>query len=462
MSTPSAPPRPRPPALDGALRLAMRAHQEGKLAEAEQSYRALLALAPRDADALHYLGVLMHKQGQPDAALALIGQALQIAPGYVDALNNLGNIQKELGMPAKAEQSYRAVLAARPHFVPALNNLGVVLKTQQRYADAAAAYRQMLALVPDFVPGWINLGNALNALGDREGTMAAFYKALQLEPQSPEAYRNLGRALVTCGRFDEALQVYRRYQEIEPDNPAIAHLVAACAGAPAPARASDEYVQSTFDRFASSFDDVLARLDYRAPALCGALVAEVLGAPAAALAVLDAGCGTGLCGPVLRPYARTLDGVDLAPKMLAQAALRHCYERLDEAELTAWLAAHPASYDLIVSADTLCYFGALDDVLAAAAAALRPGGHLVVTLELSEAAQSDSDAAGAATTPVDARTGFTLHPHGRYSHSEAYARQALAQAGMRLLAARHDVLRKEMDMPVIGLVIAARRPTSTA
>lgn len=440
MSTPSTRSRPRPPALDGALRAAIRAHQDGKLAEAARRYRALLALAPHDADALHYLGVLLHKQGQPDAALALIAQALQRAPDYVDARNNLGNVQKELGMAAEAEASYRAVIAARPQFVPALNNLGVVLKAQQRYAEAAEAYRAALALVPDFAPGWVNLGNALNALGEAEGAMDAYYKALQLEPQSPEAYRNLGRALVTCGRFDDALEVYRRAQEIEPDNAAIAHLIAACAGAPAPARASDVYVQTTFDRFASSFDEVLARLDYRAPALCGALLAELLGASAATLAVLDAGCGTGLCAPFLLPYARTLDGVDLAPKMLAQAALRNCYHRLDEAELTAWLAAHPASYDVIMSADTLCYFGALDDVLKAAADALRPGGHLVFTLELSVAAD-----------------GYQLHPHGRYSHTETHARDALARAGLSVLATRHDALRTELDKPVVGLLIAARR-----
>ena len=34
------------------------------------------------------------------------------------------------------------------------------------------------------------------------------------------------------------------------------------------------------------------------------------------LDVLDLGCGTGLCGPLLRPYARALAGVDLSPQML--------------------------------------------------------------------------------------------------------------------------------------------------
>jgi predicted TPR repeat methyltransferase len=432
------------PALTAALAAAMSAHREGRLDAAARSYRAVLSAAPAHPDALHYLGVLLHQQGERDAALALIKRALAIAPGYTDARNNLGNMQKELGHAVEAEQSFRAVIAARPKFAPAWNNLGVVLKAQERYAEAADAYRHCLALDPGFADCWTNLGNALRADGDLQGAMTAYYEAIQLAPQSSDAYRNLGRALVTAGRNAEALDVYRQWQARDPSDTAIGHLIAALADGPAPARASDDYVQATFDRFAGTFDEVLAGLDYRAPALCAALVDSLLGAPAGDLAVLDAGCGTGLCGPALLPYASTLDGVDLSPKMLEKAALRNCYRRLEDAELTAWLAAHPASYDLIVSADTLCYFGALTDVTAAAAGALREGGHFVFTLEKS--------------TVTEPGPPFVLHPHGRYSHAEAYARQVLAQAGMTVLTYHDEVLRTELGQPVAGLLIAARRP----
>jgi predicted TPR repeat methyltransferase len=437
----------RPAVLDGALRSAIAAHQAGKPAEAERRYRALLAVAPRHADALHFLGVLLHQQGRRDAALALIEQALLLAPGYVDARNNLGNVQKELGRPADAEHSYRAVLAARPDFALAWNNLGVVLKSQGRGDEAAEAYRQCLALAPEFAEGWANLGNALRALHQLQEAMTAYHRAIELAPQSVEAYHNLGQALVSSGRTSDALDVYRRWQQQQPDNPAIAHMIAAVAGGAAPERASDGYVQSTFDRFASTFDEVLTALDYRAPSLCGALVADLLGPANAALDILDAGCGTGLCAPILAPWARTLDGVDLSPNMLGKAAARGGYRLLEAAELTAWLAAHPASYDLVVSADTLCYFGALNDVAAAAAGALRAGGHLVFTLE-----ECQGDGAGSGSEAP-----FVLNPHGRYSHSEAYARAVLARAGLEVLALQRHVLRTELGAPVAGLAIAARR-----
>ena len=434
----------------------MNAHQRGDHDEAERRYRTILTIAPKHPDALHYLGVLLHQLGQRDTARILIERALTVSPGYVDARNNLGNVLKELGLAVEAEQSYRAVIAARPAFASAYNNLGVVLKAQQRYSDAADAYRQCLALDPGMADAWSNLGNALKAQQDMQGAMSAYYKAIELAPQttSTDAYRNLGRALVTSGRNAEALAVYRQWQAQDPADAAIAHMVASLAEGPAPERASDHYVQSTFDRFAGSFDEVLERLDYRAPAVCDALVTRLLGAPTANLAVLDAGCGTGLCAPFLLPHAQTLDGVDLSPKMLEKAALRNCYRRLDKAELTAWLAAYPASYDLIVSADTLCYFGALEKVVVNAAGALRSGGHFVFTLEDTKEAiaQATSHA-----TDAQQHQPYQLHPHGRYSHTEAYARQVLEQAGLSVVEVRREILRTESDIPVAGLAIAARR-----
>ena len=435
--------------LDDAMQLALSVHQGGQPQLAAQHYAAILQVAPDHPDALHYLGVAHHQMGQREDAIRLIGRALEIVPGYVDARNNLGNVQKESGHFADAEQSYRRVIEARPDFALAHNNLGVVLKELGRNDDAIAAYRQAVALAPQFVQGWVNLGNVLKKTAQYDDALTAYRTAILLKPGNIDAMRGLARSLVAFGRDAEALEVYRQWQKLEPDNPIVAHHIAACAGAATPQRASDAYVQSTFDRFAASFDDVLARLEYRAPALCGELVARLLGpAPAQrqdGLAVLDAGCGTGLCGPVLRPYARSLQGVDLSAGMLAKAAGRAVYDVLDEAELTAWLAARPGSWDLIVSADTLCYFGALEAAIAAAAGALRAGGHLVFPVERT----LEQDAA--------ASPGFQLHGHGRYSHTEAYVRQVLADAGLEALHLDPVELRKEAAKPAFGLRVGARK-----
>lgn len=439
-----------------ALRLALQSHQAGKIDDAAKRYRAILAVAPQQADALHYLGVAQFQLGHHQDALTLIAAALTLVPDYVDARNNLGNVLKECGHLAEAEAAYKAVLAARPDFLSAHNNLGVVLAAQRRFDEAIAAYRQAIAQKEDYAEAWHNLGNALKKNGEVEEALGAYRHAILLAPYTTSAYYDLGRTLATHRRFDEALEVYRKWQTMEPDNPVVAHMIAAYQGglggqgdqggdSSGMQRASDGYLQKTFDSFAESFDDVLASLDYRAPALTGALVAELLGEARPSHAVLDAGCGTGLCAHYLKPYASVLDGVDLSGGMLAKARLRGQYDELIEAELGAWLQQHPARWDLIVSTDTLIYFGALEAVLQAASSALRADGHLIFTLEAMPSATAASP--------------WYLQAHGRFCHDRSYVEASLQAAGFGQIILREVILRLENEVPVAGYLVAAHKST---
>jgi predicted TPR repeat methyltransferase len=161
------------------------------------------------------------------------------------------------------------------------------------------------------------------------------------------------------------------------------------------------------------------------------------------LDILDAGCGTGLCGPLLRPFARSLVGVDLSEGMLARARRRGEYDELIAAEIVAFIAGRPGAFDVIASADTLVYFGALEPVLAAAVQALRPGGYLVFTLE---------DLQG-----EDEGATYRLNPTGRYAHSQGYLRRALEAAGFRPCTIERAGLRREGGDPVAGLLALAPR-----
>jgi predicted TPR repeat methyltransferase len=207
-------------------------------------------------------------------------------------------------------------------------------------------------------------------------------------------------------------------------------------------------VREAFDHFASSFDSSLARLEYRAPALVAEAVAAAIGDPRRSLVVLDAGCGTGLCGEHLRAYAKRLVGVDLSGRMLERARERDEYDELVEGELTEFLERQAAAYDLVVSADTLVYFGALEAVAAAASRALRAGGHVTFTVERSDES--------------DAPAGHRLHPHGRYSHTEPYLRRVLGDAGLDVTSLREVELRKEAGKWVRGSLVTAKKPAGAS
>ncbi|MCX7099876.1 MAG: tetratricopeptide repeat protein [Methylococcales bacterium] len=430
--------------LGEVLSSTVKLHQEGHLAEAEANYRAILQAIPKQPDACHYLGLLLHQRGQSAEGVALIKCAIEMSPGYVDAYNNLGNVYKETGELAKAADCYQKVIGLVPGHGPALNNLGVVRQNQGDYSQAILVLLEATALSPNNHDFFQNLGNAYRKQGDFKQAAVAFRRSIALQPYQADAYKNLWRTHYLAREFDDAAEVLRQWLVCDPDNPVARHTLAAQTGeGNIPERASNGYVQQTFDNFAGSFDQVLERLDYRAPEWVASAVANVYPQAAANLVVLDAGCGTGLCGPLLKPYATRLVGVDLSSKMLAKAIGRQVYDELLEAELVAYLAGLTGVYDLIVSADTLVYFGELRPFFKAANDALSAAGHLVFTLEKGDNSQD-----------------YKLNIHGRYSHAQAYVEAAITGAGLRICAIGEVTLRKEAGEPVLGWLVTAARCTT--
>ena len=422
-----------------ALDLALRVHKAGQLDKAEALYRNILKADPRQPDALHFLGVLAFQVGQKDEAVELIRKSLEVVPDHPDALNNLGNVLKECGRLEDAAGTYRRLIAIAPQHAEAYNNLGVTLKLAGRLDEAAEALSQAVALQPDFADAHHNLGNVRNRQKNYPAAVASWKRALELEPGHAEAVRNLGSTLFRSGQEGEAVALFEDCLRLDPRNPIARHMLAAYTGKDVPDRASDTFVREIFDGMADSFDSHLGELEYRAPELVARAVMAAAGSRTD-LAILDAGCGTGLCGPLLKPVSATLHGIDLSPAMLQRAAARGAYDHLDVAEITAFLKAHPGAYDGIVAADTFNYFGRLEPLFRDAAAALRPGGWLVFTLEAGgEAAAGD----------------FILPPHGRYVHAQDYVKRALAQAGFASPRFEAVTLRKEHGDPVGGWVITA-------
>lgn len=414
--------------------------EQGELEGAEQAYRRALELAPELVDAKNNLGLLLNRLGRSADAERVYREAIAQAPEQPMAYNNLGHLLAETGRMDESIRMLERAIALNPKFAEAHRNLGHALATQGRPAEATQAYRRAVELGAD---AYLGLATALRDQGLVEEAITGFRRVIAIGGRQPTAFHSLGMMLATTERSQEAAEVFQQWLDWDPDNPVAQHLLSACRQVETPARASDAYVEAVFDGFASAFDRRLKNLEYRAPELVAELVKRKCGVASASLRILDAGCGTGLCAPLLRPHARHLAGVDLSAAMLALARERGGYDDLIKAELTAFLEQRPGSFDLIVSADTLVYFGDLAAVFGAARRALRPGGKLIATLERAENGGT---------------LGYLLNGHGRYSHSEKYLHLICGDNGLRLQHLESDVLRQEMAQPVMGLLFCAVVP----
>jgi len=436
--------------IDQAVRLAMELQKQSKLDQAEGIYGEVLTVVPEHPDALHFLGILHYQRGRTVEAIQTIIRALDAFPDYVDAHNNLGNIYMEQGRLEEAEACYRRTVRLAPGHLGACNNLGTVLRALGRLDEAEPVFRNALAISSDFFPLHYNLGNLLYQQGRGAEAVDQFFQAMVLDPEQAGSKVMLGIALMTVGRQKEAVVHFRQWLKEDPGNPEAMHLLAACSSEAVPGRASDEYVKCLFDRYADSFEESLHQLAYQGPELVVEALAKVCVHPAGDLDILDAGCGTGLCGPLLKPYARRLDGVDLSAGMLKRAAKTCSYDRLEEAELSAFVSLRKDVYDVIVCSDTLCYFGDLQDVFTGVAGALKRGGTFIFTVERNDEAEEGKNG------------GYQINPQGRYAHSETYLRQVARLTGLEPRVVSYAVLRQEMGRPVNGLVVTLVLASSTS
>jgi len=431
------------------LAQAMRVHQSGDAAAALALYQALLAEAPDNPTLHNFLGMAQIQQQRFADGEAHVRRALELDPAYAEAWNSLGNLYRLAGRPEEALDAYQQMTRLAPAAVAGWVNLadlhrqmGHRERAQAALATAVERAEAASDAPADFRCGLLKGLAALHgAWGLWDGAARLYGLSLAIDPEDTDARLEMIKALMEARRRDDALREARAWVALAPHDEAAQTVLDSVDAARTPPRIHDGEVVELFDTVAKVFDKQLAALGYRAPALIQAVVQERLGRPPAGLVACDAGCGTGLCGPWLRPLVQALDGVDLSQGMLDLAQERGLYDRLERAEITAWLLAQPARYGLVVAADVLCYFGALEAFMQAARGAMQPGGLMAFTVEYD-------------TDPGEA--GYLLQINGRYRHAEPYVRRCLEDAGFTgIVVALADELRREGGASVQGLVVSA-------
>jgi predicted O-linked N-acetylglucosamine transferase (SPINDLY family) len=229
--------------LPQALARALALHGQGKLAEAERLYAAILAARPEHVDALQMMGLVKLAKGEPAEALKLVSAAMGGRKPSPQLLLNHGLILNALARHGEALDSFDAALRQKSKFAEAHNNRGAALAALGRDEEALDSYRKAAAIKPDYAEAHYNAGSALRTLGRMDEALASFERALARRPNYAKAHNNRGAVLEAQGKLAPALESYEKALALLPGF--------------SEARRNRCRVLCQFDRF----DEALAALD---------------------------------------------------------------------------------------------------------------------------------------------------------------------------------------------------------
>jgi tetratricopeptide (TPR) repeat protein len=214
---PSGPDVASPVLVQDAFATALALHRQGRLADADGAYQAILAGDPQHVPTLCCLSLCRLQRGRSGDAGHLGRRAVTLAPGSFEAWFSFGNASTALGAGRDAIGQLSRCLRARPDFAEACNNLGNLLFAAGLSEQAERMFRRSLCLAPAYAQASYNLGNLLASQRRDSEALAAFDRAATMAPPFVEAHNNRGVTLHRLGRFAEARAAFALALERRPD-----------------------------------------------------------------------------------------------------------------------------------------------------------------------------------------------------------------------------------------------------
>ena len=418
----------------------------GLLAEAAECLEHSLGISDEQPAAWILLGAVRTKSGDLAGAQAAYQKSLQLDGDSAVAWQCLGSVKQQQGDLIGAIDCFLSCVARGEKTASVYANLGRIYYQVGQFTISTEMYADALGLEKGNANYQQMFRRALLLRDLRDGiaeeAVAGYMRSLPVDAAEAETDMDavLGSAVKMLNGFghrDAAVRACEKWRAIAPDSASAVYLLNAMTDRSAMERSPPEYIVELFDGFSEGFDEKLVNvLRYDVPGtLCSAV--QRIADAGRQFDTLDMGCGTGLCGPLLKPMSRELIGVDLSPKMLERARSRGVYDGLHCEDLLAFLTRSTGQFDLIVAADVLIYFGDLRSVWAGVRKSLRPGG-----------------LAAFSTESFDGH-GYQLQSSGRFAHNPQYVRSSFANLlDERWIA--EVTIREEAARPVRGHLFVVR------
>ncbi len=457
----------------------------GNMPAAEKAYRQAMIAAPNQSGGYLRLAELLQQNGRDEDLVKHVTVALRKFPQNpfflkIHAIKAAANSNYDEAIPALAK-AYQADDSDHA----TADALGICLQNINQFNEAALYQARAFELQPTNPMYALRFGMAMAGAGMHESAIELYKIAINLDAHLSEAYSQLGYELQKQGQPDDALKAYQdglaqnpnsgslnfnfgrllqeKSQTTEaipyykkaitaggPEADSAAFFVASLEGPDAagqsPAAPPPEFVRGLFDFYANDFENsLLNNLHYQAPGQLQKLLTSdaaraVLDITKTKADIVDLGCGTGLCGVLLKDYAANLVGVDMSANMIRRAREKGIYSDFKKENVVTFLETAPAgSYNLAVAGDVLIYVGELTAFFTGLARTLASPSLVALSVE------KLAETAGPA--------GFKLLPTARYAHKESYLRDLAMQHGFTVAATGYAPIRQHRGQDIDGIYV---------
>ena len=446
-------------------------------------YKKVLVLNSSSICALLNLSTIYYELKRYDKSEFYAHKVLEQNPNNFSALLNLANISYVKKEFKEALWCYERLYELNSNSYNAIINIANTCYNLGEFEKAAEFAKMAVEKRPNSVEPYIVAGNSFMELVKHDEAVKYLKKASDIAPMSEWVCNSVANLFCKMKRYDQGLAyawrmfflkgynvsfddhinfgylLYEAYDEGNPelvekyltmwerhfeDNPIAIHMGCALRNNQELSSTDLAYVKGLFDGFASSFDDILAELNYIVPEIMALSIKEYVKSRLFKKhKILDLGCGTGLCVEALKNYLPSEEyyGVDISDKMLEKARGKNIYQELYNADVIDFLEHNEEQYHVVMAGDVLTYIGDLKRLCHFLIKNVEVNGYFCCSI----------------TKNIYNKKEFFLTPSGRFVHTISYVLRQLKHCGFDVVKTQECILRKEGPKDVEGVVILVRK-----
>ena len=202
--------------LDQEMQRSVALFNAGRLQEAADIYRTIIARRPDMGIAYLHLSFLQWELGRPTDAIGTLRTAVSRSIPSAEIEWKLGMYLSESGALGEAIPLLERAAARSDAGVDALNALGIAYARAGRTSPAMAIFRRILEIDVRNAMALQNMGSVQLASGDLTAARAAFARAIEVNPAWAASYTGLGAAEVQLGRRDAAIAAWKQAVALDP------------------------------------------------------------------------------------------------------------------------------------------------------------------------------------------------------------------------------------------------------